>query len=205
MKKKTFMAALTGGIGCGKSFVLEMFARLGAVTVSADALARDLRNRPEVAARIADVFGPEVLTGDGTGGVDAAKIAGRVFSDPEARKLLEEIMHPLIRAGIREFAEKIPDAGVMKISVVEVPLLFESGWENDFDCTVAVWSRESMISERMTARKWDAGELSRRAASQLSADAKLHKAQYGIINNGSAESVEKQCAELMDMWKTMEE
>ncbi len=204
LRKKTFTAALTGGIGCGKSFVLQAFAECGAAVVSADAVAGDLRRKPEVIARFADILGKDVLLQDGSG-IDTAAVADRIFSSPEAKIAVEELMHPLIRNEIRERAERIAGEKEGCILVAEVPLLFESGWESDFDCTVAVWCREDMIPRRMEERSWNRNEYLRRAASQLSADTKLHKAQYGIINNGSAGAVVKQCAELMSIWSTMEE
>lgn len=204
MKNKVFSVALTGGIGCGKSFVLQVFADCGAVVASADSIARKLRELPDVADGIAGILGDEVR--NAAGGVDTVKVADVIFCNEEAREKLEEYLHPLIRNAIKDFINSTAVLqGENKIAVIEVPLLFESGWMDDFDKTVAVWSADACIPDRISSRNWNMEEYSRRAALQLTAADKLAKADYGIINNGSARSVEKQCAELIKMWKAMED
>ena len=204
MRKNTISVALTGGIGCGKSFVLQVFAGCGATVVSADELARNIRRRPEVADRMADILGRDVLLTDGSG-IDAARAADKIFNDPEIKRTIEELIHPLIRKEIKELVESISKEAGKHVFVAEVPLLFESSWEDEFDCSVAVWSNSSVIPQRMMERKWSDEEYSRRANLQLTPEEKLQRAKYGIINNGSAESVAKQCAELMNIWTIMED
>ena len=88
-----------------------------------------------------------------------------------------------------------------EITVTEVPLLFECGWQGDFDCTTAVWSDRKTALERIPCRNWDEAEYLRRAAAQLPAEKKLEMADFGLVNNGTAESLMRQCADLMAFWK----
>ena len=158
----------------------------------------------EVADRMADILGRDVLLTDGSG-IDAARAADKIFNDPEIKRTIEELMHPLIRKEIKELVESLSKEAGKHVFVAEVPLLFESSWEDEFDCSVAVWSNSSVIPQRMMERKWSDEEYSRRANLQLAPEEKLQRAKYGIINNGSAESVAKQCAELMNIWTIMED
>ena len=196
LKKNPFHVALTGGIGCGKSLALQCFCRCGAAVFSADAIAAEVRDGESMSQKILDLFGDEVADG-ASGRIRPGVLAGKVFSDPGARAALEALLHPEIRRRIMEMTA----AADAEITVTEVPLLFECGWQGDFDCTTAVWSDRKTALERIPCRNWDEAEYLRRAAAQLPAEKKLEMADFGLVNNGTAESLMRQCADLMAFWK----
>ena len=124
---------LTGGIASGKSLVAAELGRLGAVVIDADVLAREVvePGMPGLAAVVAR-FGPEVLDGDR---LDRARLGAIVFADPAARRDLERIIHPAVRAKAAELERAAdPDAVVVHV----IPLLVETGQQDDFDRVVVV-------------------------------------------------------------------
>ena len=124
---------LTGGIASGKSLVAAELARLGAVVIDADVLAREVvePGTPGLAA-VVQRFGGEVLDGDR---LDRARLGAIVFADPEARRDLEQIIHPAVRARAAELERAAPpDAVVVHV----IPLLVETGQQDDFDRVVVV-------------------------------------------------------------------
>ena len=117
-----FVVGLTGGIGCGKSTVADIFSSLGVAVVDTDLIAHELTG-PQGAAMPAIVaaFGPEVLLSQG--GLDRVEMRRRVFGDSESRKRLENVLHPLIR---REAEARCRAAG-SQYALLAVPLLVETG------------------------------------------------------------------------------
>jgi len=125
--------ALTGGIATGKSYCLGRFAALGIPTIDADRLAREAvaPGSPGLAA-VAQRFGAHIVREDGT--LDRAALARIVFSDRTARADLEAIVHPDVYRRIREwFAQLLHGTPV---AMADIPLLFETGHEHDFDAVV---------------------------------------------------------------------
>ena len=118
---------LTGGIGTGKSFVLEHLRACGVPVLDADAVSHAVVRRGQPAyAQVVTAFGASVLGPDGE--LDRAALAERVFAEPAARRRLEAIVHPAVWAAVDAFFE-----GAAGAAVVEVPLLFESGHASTFD------------------------------------------------------------------------
>jgi dephospho-CoA kinase len=142
---------LTGGIGSGKSTVLQMLTDLGAATVDADALARRV-TAPGGAAleALRQRFGPDFITADA--GLDRARMREHVFGDPRARADLEAIIHPLVGAAIREEEERVRALG-RPCLVYDIPLLVESGhWRGELDRVVVVDCSLSTQVARVMAR-----------------------------------------------------
>src|SRR5687768_14611731 len=124
---------LTGGIATGKSFVRARLAELGVPTIDADVLAREAvapgtSGLQEVVAR----FGPAILTADGS--LDRKAVAGIVFNDANARRDLETILHPRVRAATDNWFHSLPPQ--TGFAVADIPLLFETGRDKDFDAVV---------------------------------------------------------------------
>src|SRR5207244_11874278 len=115
------MVGLTGGIGSGKSTVADLLAERGAVVIDADVIAREIVERPQVLAALAEKFGAEILAADGT--LDRAALAKRAFVTDELRQELEAITHPPIG---EEFLRRVAAAPADGIVVHDVPLLVES-------------------------------------------------------------------------------
>ena len=146
------LIGLTGGIATGKSAVTRLLARRGAVTFSADEAARAVlvRNGPAL-RRIAREFGPEMLTS--LGDLDRARMGRTVFADPEARRKLERILHPLIRSLLRAQIEASQrDLPPDPLIVVEIPLLYEGGLETWFEKVIVVTAPEALQRERLQSR-----------------------------------------------------
>src|SRR3954454_5663913 len=143
--------ALTGGIATGKSYVLEQFRRRGVPCLDADALAHGVTAAgTEATAAIAARFGADVLAPDGS--VDRKKLGPIVFADPAARRELEAITHPAvyraIAAGIRAFELMGDDP----FAIVDVPLLFETGAEDQFDKVIVTTCTQGSQIARLVAR-----------------------------------------------------
>lgn len=123
-------AALTGGIATGKSYCLQRFAALGAKVIDADLLAREAvaPGTPGLAA-VAAHFGPGILGPDGT--LNRTALGRIVFADSRARAALEAIIHPEVYRRIREWFANLPSG--TRIGIADIPLLFETGQEHEFD------------------------------------------------------------------------
>jgi dephospho-CoA kinase len=191
--------ALTGGIATGKSFVLERFRRLGVPCLDADVLAHGVTSAGTEATRaIADRFGPGVLAADGA--VDRAKLAPIVFSDGEARRDLEAIVHPAvyraIAAGLRGF-ELI---GGAPLAVVDIPLLYETGHASDYDKVIVTSCPPDLQIKRLVARGMTEREAAERLAAQFSTGEKEAKADFVIRTDGPVEDTERQVEQV---WRAL--
>lgn len=177
---------LTGGLGAGKSTALCALERLGAATLSTDAVVHELyatdRVRDEVVAR----WGAEVAPG---GHVDRAAVAARAFADPEERAWLEELLWPLVGERVARWRdEHLRRAAPPVALVVETPLLFEAGMEGLYDATIAVVADEQVRDARARARGHEA--VSAREARQLSQAEKADRATHVVTNSGSVEDLQ---------------
>jgi dephospho-CoA kinase len=176
--------ALTGGIATGKSYVLDRFRELGVPCLDADELAHGVTAPGTEATRfIGERFGPAILSPEGA--IDRRKLATIVFGDPAARRDLEAIVHPAVRraiaAGLRAFelTERSP------VAVVDIPLLYETGREGDFDKVIAtVCSPETQMS-RLLSRGMSEREAAQRIAAQIPAEEKAARADFVIRTDGT--------------------
>jgi dephospho-CoA kinase len=175
---------LTGGIAAGKSSALEAFERLGAATISSDAVVHELLDAEPLLSRLAERWGPDVAS---EGRVDRAKVGEIVFANPDDLSWLEAQIHPLVGERIATWLGSLPeDTGV---AVVEVPLLFESGMDGVFDTTVAVVTSDSVRRTRAEAR----GHVlvDEREARQMNQDEKASRAEHVVENDGTVEDLER--------------
>lgn len=173
---------LTGGVASGKSTVAALLEELGATLIDADVVARQVVavGTPGLAA-VVDAFGPEVLTE--LGALDRAAVARRVFTDPEARRRLEEIVHPLVRAEAARSEAAAPPGAVV---VHDIPLLAETGQAASFDAVVVVDVPAAVQLERMQqTRGWTREEAEARIAAQASRSERLAVATHVIDNTGT--------------------
>ena len=181
---------LTGGIAAGKSEALAAFGRLGAATLSSDAVVHELLDSEPLRGRLVERWGPEVAPGDT---VDRAKIGEVVFADPDQLTWLEQQVHPLVGERIAAWLGGLPaDANV---AVIEVPLLFESGMEGAFDTTVAIVTADEVRRERAAARGH--ALVDEREARQLVQAEKAERAAHAIANDGSIEDLEQALSALL--------
>jgi dephospho-CoA kinase len=175
---------LTGGIGSGKSTVLAMLQALGAVPVDADAISRATTAAGGAAiAAIARQFGPEFVTADGA--LDRARMRERAYAQPESRRALERIIHPLVAAEITRQVEAAEAAGARCI-VFDIPLLVESGrWRAQLDRVLVVDCAPDTQVARVVARSALApDEVRAIIAAQAPRALRLAAADVVICNEG---------------------
>lgn len=165
------LIGLTGGVGMGKSTAGELLRKMGLPVIDTDAIARQLVQPGQAALReIHETFGAAVLQADGT--LSRQALARIVFSNPQARGKLENILHPRIRAAWQAQAQEWKGQG-FQIGVVIIPLLFETRAEKIFDVTLCVACSNETQALRLKQRGWDSGEITRRIQSQWSIDRKI--------------------------------
>jgi len=187
------VVGLTGGIGAGKSTVAQFFAQLGALVIDADQLARMAIERGTDG--FADVmlrFGDEVIV---NGDINRKKLAEIVFSDPQARKDLEAIVHPRVQA---LFAEAVADLNDEDILIYEIPLLVETGAASKFDYIVTVESELELRKERLLKKGLYISQIEKRMASQASSEARAAIADKVIRNDGDEDSLLRQVENLWE-------
>ena len=187
---RTPFIGLTGGIGAGKSEALSALARLGAATLSTDAVTHELLQTDEVRDLLVAELGPEVAP---DGRIDRAAVAARVFGDDDKRTWLESVIWPRVGRRVAEFRDAADDRSA---AVVEVPLLFESGMEAAFDKTIAVIADEDVRAGRAAARGHQLVEA--RAARQLSQEEKAEKADFVVRNDGTVDELEIKLSEVLE-------
>jgi dephospho-CoA kinase len=181
---------LTGGIAAGKSEALAAFERLGAATISSDAVVHELLDSEPMLSRLRDLWGEEVIV---EGRVDRTKIGEIVFSDPEALKWLEGQIHPLVGERIVGWLSSLGTD--VAVAVVEVPLLFEGEMAPVFDTTVAVVTADELRRERAAARGH--ALVGEREARQLSQEEKAARAEHVIENDGTLGDLEQRLSALI--------
>jgi dephospho-CoA kinase len=188
--------ALTGGIATGKSHVANRLKEAGVPIVDADVLAREVVSpgSPALTA-IRKRFGPDAVRRDGT--MDRVRVAQIVFKDKRARLDLEAIIHPNVVKAINDFFAALPKR--TPFAVADVPLLYETGRDKEFDAVIVVsCPREMQLQRLMERNKLSKEDAERRLAAQLPIDKKVEKATYVIKNDGSFESTNAQVDELIE-------
>jgi dephospho-CoA kinase len=179
---------LTGGIGSGKSTVSALLAARGAVIVDADRIAREVvePGTPGL-ARVAETFGEQVLAADGS--LDRAALAAVVFADPEARRQLDGIVHPLVRARASDLAAAAPPDAVV---VNDVPLLVETGQASSYDLVLVVEADPETRVSRLVQRGLTAEDARARMEAQASDGQRRAVADVVLDNSGTPEELAEQ-------------
>jgi dephospho-CoA kinase len=176
---------LTGGIGSGKSTVSRLMAGRGAVIVDADQIAREVvePGTPGLAA-VVDAFGPRVVAADGT--LDRPALAAVVFADPDARRRLDGIVHPLVRRRAGELAAAAPAGAVV---VHDVPLLVETGQGASYDLVLVVEADPETRVARLVQRGMTEEDARARIAAQATDDERRAVADVVLDNSGTPEEL----------------
>ena len=189
------LAALTGGIATGKSYCLARFASFGIPVIDADKLARDAvaPGTPGLSA-VVTRFGDSVLQPDGA--LDRRALARIVFSDPRARADLEAIVHPDVYRRIREWAVNRPHT---RIAIADIPLLFETGHEHDFDkVIVCACEPEEQIRRLVTRDGLTDAEARARLAAQWPIDDKVQRGDFVIRTDRGYSETDRQVRDVID-------
>jgi dephospho-CoA kinase len=194
MERRPPIIGLAGGIASGKSAVASILAEMGCAVFDADHAAREVLRQPEVRAQLVSWWGEGVI-GEG-GEVDRRAVAAIVFDDPEARRRLEALTHPLIEARRREaVAAAPPEAPAI---VIDAPLLFEVGLDRACDAVIFVDApRDRRLARAQRSRGWDEAEFTRREESQLPLDVKRSAADHVIENDGDLDGLTDQVREIL--------
>jgi dephospho-CoA kinase len=181
---------LTGGIAAGKSEALAAFGRLGAATISSDAVVHELLDSEPLLGRLTGRWGEGVAP---EGRVDRTEVGEIVFADSDELKWLEGQIHPLVGERIGGWLASLgPDT---RIAVVEVPLLFEGEMAPVFDTTVAVIAPDEVRRARAEARGH--ALVGEREARQLAQEEKAARAEHVIENDGTLEDLERRLSALV--------
>jgi dephospho-CoA kinase len=192
---------LTGGIAVGKTVVGEMFVRLGAHLIQADAVSHELMQPGQpVYEEVIRRFGRGILDPDGR--INRARLAQAAFGNPATGTLprvkeLNEIVHPAVvereNRWMEEIGQKHPDV----VAIVEAALILEAGVADRFDCLIVVTCKLEQRIQRFAGRHGISeeaarAEVSRRMAAQIPDEEKIKAADYVIDNSGSFEQTEHQ-------------
>ena len=188
--------ALTGSIGTGKSAVSAMLAELGAHIIDTDLVAREVvePGRPAL-GEIAACFGEEVLKDDGT--LDREKVRERIIRDPALKEKLNGITHPRINAIVMERIAKLNELDDGMPVIIDVPLLYEAGWDRIFPDAILVYAPSEVQVERLMARdRLDRATAELTIAAQLDIGEKRKRAPRVIDNSGPLERTRVQVERL---------
>ena len=181
--------AVTGGIACGKSAVIQAFRQLGVTCYSADTDARDVLTEPEVDRDVRATF-PDAI--DEGGQLDRAKLGRLIFADAGRRAILGQIMHPHIRARMKARIEQNHASTQNILELYEVPLLLEGGLETWFDGTICVTCNPEIQKQRLVDRHFSRyqtmlsdEEVQQVLGSQLPVSEKADRSDIVIDNSNS--------------------
>jgi dephospho-CoA kinase len=190
-------AALTGSIASGKSTVAGFLIEMGAGLVDTDKIAREIVAKGSfVLNEISSAFGNEVLLKDGN--LDRTRLRSIIINDQSAREKLNSIMHPVILKKASITAAGLIYEGRLLPVFVDVPLLFEAGWNRYFDEIVMVYAPRRLQIERLMLRDGcGIDEAEAIVSAQISTDEKKAMARYVIDNGGAVESAKLETAAVL--------
>jgi dephospho-CoA kinase len=175
--------AITGGIGAGKSEALRAFARNGAATVSSDEIVHHLLRRPDVREAVVARMGTGIVGPDGE--IDRRALGTVVFNDREALAWLEEALHPLVSAEYLQWREQLAHLpNPPRVSVTEVPLLYETGGDARFDKVVVITAPSKLRRARSDVTADD------RESRLIPDSEKVKRADFSYKNIGTLDELD---------------
>jgi len=178
------LVAITGGLASGKSTVARYFGALGARVIESDLIVRNLLTDLAIQEQLVTILGREIMVGDGE--LSHQRMAQAIFGDPEKKRLVEALLHPLVYNEIGCVARELSAGEVL---VAEVPLLYESHGEHLFDAVVCVDVPSELAKERYCLAGGAEEQFELRERAQISRAEKIARANYVIINDGSPEEL----------------
>lgn len=187
---------LLGGIGSGKSFIAGIFAEFGCLAIQSDKLVEEAYNDPSVTGLLRQWWGDDVFDRDGT--INRRAISKRVFANPEDRRRLEGLIHPLVAAYRGRMMAAGADDGKIRAFVWDSPLILETGLDKQCDALVFVHAPpEARLARVSAGRGWDAAEMARRENLQRPLDNKRKISDYVIDNTADADYARGQVKDVL--------
>jgi dephospho-CoA kinase len=193
VKKPFLVLGLTGGIGSGKSTVASIFKELGARGMDADAVGHRVLDRPDLAARLAKIWGGTILRG---GRVDRAALAAFAFRSRADVDRLNAAVHPFIRRELSARLRRERRAG--GLFILDAALLLEAGIGHWCDAIVYVHVPRALRLRRVASRGWDDRELRRRERFQWPVARKRARADFVVNNGGPLAATRRQVVRIHD-------
>lgn len=183
------VVGLTGGIASGKSTVGRILSKQNFPVIDTDKLAREVVEPGKPALEeLVKAFGGEILRGKGT--LDRRRILEVILTDADARRLVEKIIHPYVFKRMDQILQQLTVSG-SNIVIVEVPLLFEAGWQDLFDYVISVVAPEPLCIKRLTERKKISHDMaSRWMATQIFQEVKAKRSDYVVHNNAGLDELQ---------------
>jgi dephospho-CoA kinase len=175
------LVGLTGNYGMGKSIVLSQFENLGAITLDSDKIVASLLSQQEILEKMRGILGNKVF--DEHGHLNKKIVADLIFKNDIVKSSLEDLLHPLVFKRIESFLKTINNKEA--VVVIEVPLLFERGYEERFDRTITVFTDVETALHRLEMNGVSRNETMQRLQSQLPIDEKMNKSDFLINNNAT--------------------
>lgn len=196
----SLVLGVLGGIASGKSAVARALAGEHGAVVDADAIAREVLDGADVHAALAARFGPAVAPPGRP--VDRVELGRIVFADADARRALESLTHPRVRARVRALLDEARARGAPRI-VLDVPLLLENDAQHGLvsECDVLVYvdaDADAREARARGSRGWAPGEVARREATQMPLETKRARAHHVLVNSGDLAGLERDVARLLD-------
>lgn len=185
---------LAGAIGAGKSTVARILADLGCVVSDSDAAAKAALDRDDVKKQLVEAFGQDVIGADGR--VDRRTLADLIFDDEEARRRLEALTHPIV--GDERRAERARAQGA-RAFVIDAPLLFEAGVDDECDVVIFVDApRPARLSRVQQTRGWTEEEVERREQAQMPLESKRERADHVVVNDADEAALARRVERLLE-------
>ncbi len=187
---------LTGGIATGKSYVRSKFEELGVPTIDADTLARDaVAPDTEGLAAVVTRFGAAVV--DSSGALDRRTLASIVFADAAARRDLEAIIHPFVRAKADAWFRSL-DPARHPFAIADIPLLYETGTDGLYDRVIVTACESEEQVRRIVARDHvSEADARARVAAQMSIEEKIRRSDYVIRTDGTHAETDRQVRDVL--------
>ncbi len=192
------IAGLTGNYGMGKSTVLGIFRELGAATIGADEIVDTLLKNPSVIEKIRGILGDSVFSGDGS--LDRSKVASLIFRDEKKRNAVEGVLHPLVFEEIEDILRRMDRVDTEdKIVIIEIPLLFEKGYDERFHKKITVYTNRETSLKRLEKKGISRDDARIRLGAQMPIEEKMRMADFTIDNSGTLKETRAQVKKIYDL------
>jgi dephospho-CoA kinase len=190
--------AITGGLAAGKTTVCQFFRELGAFVISADEIVHQLLSPlTQVGQQVIRLLGSDILHG---AQIDRKRVSEKVFPYPEKLRALEQIIHPAVFDEIEKKYQQIEKEKKHQLFIAEIPLLYESKNEGQFDAIISVISDPVLCQERFIhIQQHTELDFTQRMSRQLEPEKKAHRSDYVLYNNGTVEELRAQVAALFSI------